>query len=84
MLQVSVQLGNVAANFIYRTDDAPLYRQGNRDLVVITVIVIIFFLFTKAYNVLRNKPRDKKWNSMTEEVIRLHPVREYRTILNGF
>lgn len=64
---VSVQIGNVIANFIYRADDAPLYRRGNRDLVVVNVIVIAFFLFTKAYYVLRNKYRDKKWNSMTQE-----------------
>lgn len=61
-------MGNVAANFIYPADDAPLYRRGNRDLVVINVLVIVFFLFTKAYYVLRNKHRDKKWNSMTLEV----------------
>jgi hypothetical protein len=68
ILLVSVQVGNVAANFIYRADDAPLYRRGNRDLVVVNVLVIAFFLFTKAYYVLRNKYRDKKWNAMTPEV----------------
>jgi hypothetical protein len=67
ILLVSVQVGNVAANFIYRADDAPLYRRGNRDLVVVNVLVIAFFLFTKAYYVLRNKYRDKKWNGMTQE-----------------
>ncbi|KAF8867334.1 allantoate permease [Acephala macrosclerotiorum] len=64
---MSVQVGNVVANFIYRADDAPLYRRGNRDLVVVNVIVIVFFLFTKAYYVLRNKYRDKQWNAMTQE-----------------
>jgi hypothetical protein len=61
-------MGNVVANFIYRADDAPLYRRGNRDLVIVNVLVILFFLFTKAYYVLRNKYRDKKWNSMTQDV----------------
>jgi hypothetical protein len=63
-----VQLGNVCANFIYRTDDSPLYRRGNRDLVIINILVIGVFIFTKIYYVLRNKSRDKKWNAMTEEV----------------
>jgi 4-hydroxybenzoate polyprenyltransferase len=65
---VSVQIGNVIANFIYRTDDAPLYRRGNRDLVIVNVLAIAFFLFTKAYFVLRNRYRDRKWDAMTEEV----------------
>ena len=68
ILLVSVQVGNVAANFIYSADDAPLYRRGTRDLVVVNVLVIAFFLFTKAYYVLRNKYRGKKWNAMTPEV----------------
>jgi hypothetical protein len=65
---VCVQLGNVAANFIYRTDDAPKYRRGNRDLVAINVLVIFVFLGTKAYYILRNKSKDKKWNAMTDDV----------------
>ena len=63
-----VQLGNVCANFIYRTDDSPLYRRGNLDLVIINILVIGVFILTKIYYVLRNKSRDEKWNAMTEEV----------------
>jgi hypothetical protein len=83
-LLVSVQVGNVAANFIYRTDDAPLYRRGNRDLVIVNVLVILFFLFTKAYYILRNRYRDKKWNDMTPEASPLLPFRRNltRTRLN--
>jgi len=63
-----VQLGNVCSNFIYRADDAPLYRRGNLDLVIINIAVIVVFIATKIYYVLRNKSREKKWNAMTEEV----------------
>jgi len=70
---VSVQIGNVIANFIYRTDDAPLYHRGNRDLVIVNVLAIAFFLSTKAYYVLRNQYRDRKWDAMTEEA-RLPPL----------
>ncbi|KAN0099264.1 MFS general substrate transporter [Hyaloscypha variabilis] len=73
--RMSVQIGNVIANFIHRTDDAPLYRRGNRDLVIVNVLAIAFFLFTKAYYVLRNQYRDRKWDAMTEEA-RLPPLRE--------
>ena len=65
---VMVQLGNVCANFIYRADDSPLYRRGNLDLVIINILVIGVFIFTKIYYVLRNRSRDKRWNAMTEEV----------------
>jgi MFS transporter, ACS family, DAL5 transporter family protein len=64
---VSVQLGSVGAAFIYRTDDAPKYRRGNRNLIIINVVVILFFIATKFYYVARNKSRDKKWKAMSAE-----------------
>ena len=84
MLLVSVQVGNVASNFIYRADDAPLYRRGNRNLVIVNVLVIMFFLFTKAYYVLRNKYQDRKWNAMTQEARpftqRLYGIKQMLTV----
>jgi len=62
-----VQLGNVIANFIYRNDDKPLYHRGNTNLIVINLLVILLFIFTKVYYVTKNKIRDKKWNAMTAE-----------------
>ena len=63
-----VQLGSIISANIYRDDDKPLYKRGNRVLVGINVLVIFLFLFTKAYYVVKNKIRDKKWNAMTPEV----------------
>lgn len=65
---MSVQLGGIVANNIYRADDAPKYKRGNKVLIAINVLVICIFLFTKAYYVLRNRYRDKIWNAMTPEV----------------
>ena len=48
------------------TDDAPLYKRGNRQLLAICVMNIFLYLFVKAYYVLRNKQRDRKWMAMTE------------------
>ena len=45
---MSVQLGNVASSFIYREDDKPYYRRGNRQLVAINFAAIGVFLLTKA------------------------------------
>ncbi|KAF4635269.1 hypothetical protein G7Y89_g2829 [Cudoniella acicularis] len=64
---MAVQLGNICANFIYRTDDKPLYHRGNTQLIIINLLSIALFLFTKAYYVLRNRHREKKWSALTPE-----------------
>ncbi|KAJ3565335.1 hypothetical protein NPX13_g7545 [Xylaria arbuscula] len=64
---MSVQAGNIIANFIYLDDDKPLYRRGNSVLFAINVLGIAVFFSTKAYYVWRNKQREKIWNAMTEE-----------------
>ena len=62
-----VQLGNIVSANIYRADDAPLYKRGNKDLLAIVSMNIVWYLFTKAYYIWRNKQRDRKWGAMTEE-----------------
>ncbi|KAI1144010.1 MFS general substrate transporter [Hypoxylon sp. FL0543] len=62
-----VQSGNIISSNIYRDDDQPLYRRGNRILLGITVFNIVLFYFVKAFYIWRNKVRDRKWNSMTPE-----------------
>lgn len=62
-----VQLGNVIAANIYLTDDAPLYHRGNTNLIIINILVIGLFVTTKVYYVLRNRFRERKWNTMTME-----------------
>lgn len=65
---VLVQVGDIIAANIYREDDKPLYKRGNRDLIAINVLSISLFIFTKIYYVTKNKIREKKWNAMTPEV----------------
>lgn len=62
-----VQLGNIAANNIYRKDDAPIYRRGNRNLFILTLSLIPLFLLTKYYYMWRNKSKEAIWSKMTEE-----------------
>lgn len=45
---MSVQLGNIAASFIYRDDDKPYYHRGNTQLVAINLAALVVFLLTKA------------------------------------
>ncbi|KAJ5313526.1 uncharacterized protein N7443_000410 [Penicillium atrosanguineum] len=67
MYNMSVQASSIIASNIYRADDAPLYKRGNRVLVGLVVSNIFIYLGAKAYYVWRNSSRDKKWNAMTDE-----------------
>ncbi|KAK2794151.1 hypothetical protein FQN52_009233 [Onygenales sp. PD_12] len=62
-----VQASSIIGSNIYRQDDAPRYRLGNRVLVSLNVVNIFLYAFTKIYYVLRNKYKEKKWNALTEE-----------------
>ncbi|KAL1600634.1 hypothetical protein SLS60_007021 [Paraconiothyrium brasiliense] len=62
-----VQSGNIIASNIYRDDDQPLYRRGNKILLAICSFNIFLFFFVKAFYIWRNKVRDRQWNAMTKE-----------------
>lgn len=62
-----VQTGAIVGSNIYRADDAPLYRRGNRQLLAILCMNIVIYLLVKAYYVTRNKSRNRKWNAMTPD-----------------
>ena len=65
---MSVQIGNIIANNIYREDDKPQYRRGNGVLFAINLLGIVVFLLTKAYYIRRNQQRSRVWNAMAPEV----------------
>ncbi|RDL40692.1 MFS general substrate transporter [Venustampulla echinocandica] len=62
-----VQACGVIASNIYRADDAPRYKRGNGVLLAICIMNMGLYALTKGYYIWRNKSRDKKWNSMTED-----------------
>ncbi|KAH8663381.1 major facilitator superfamily transporter [Tricladium varicosporioides] len=62
-----VQSGNIIATNIYRDDDKPLYRRGNKVLLGICSFNIVLFYLVKAYYIFRNKQRDKVWNAMSAQ-----------------
>jgi hypothetical protein len=62
-----VQSGNIISTNIYRDDDQPLYRRGNKILLGICSFNIVLFCLVKAFYIWRNKVRDRQWNAMTKE-----------------
>jgi hypothetical protein len=64
---MSVQTSGIIAANIYREDDAPLYKRGNRVLLTILIGNIFLYLGTKVYYVKRNSSRQKKWENMSDD-----------------
>ncbi|KAG5767992.1 hypothetical protein H9Q72_004309 [Fusarium xylarioides] len=62
-----VQTGNIAASNIFREDDQPLYRRGNKVILGITSANTVLFYIVKAFYIWRNKVRDARWNALTKE-----------------
>ncbi|KAF7348512.1 hypothetical protein MVEN_01368700 [Mycena venus] len=63
-----VQASAVVYAQIYRTDDAPRYRRGNRALLIINCVNIGFmYPATKAYYIWRNRQKAKIWDAMSTE-----------------
>lgn len=62
-----VQVGGIIISNIYREDDAPLYRRGNRQLIAFAVTTIAIYGLTKWYYIWRNRVRERKWDAMTQE-----------------
>lgn len=62
-----VQLGSIIYSNIYRANDAPLYRQGNKVLIGICVFDIFLFIGVKRYYMWRNKTRAAIWDAMTTD-----------------
>ncbi|KAI0378899.1 MFS general substrate transporter [Hypomontagnella monticulosa] len=62
---ICVQLQSIISSNIYRDDDKPLYRRGNRVLIGINCLNIVIYIAVKFYYVHQNKRRDRIWNAMS-------------------
>lgn len=67
LYNISVQLSSIISANIYREDDRPEYRRGNRALVAIGVLNIFIYLGAKGYYIWRNKQKSQAWESLNTE-----------------
>lgn len=67
LYNMCAQLGAIISANIYREDDKPEYRRGNRVLVALTCWNIAVYTFIKVYYTTKNKRRAKIWDAMSEE-----------------
>ena len=58
--------GIISAN-VYRKDDSPSYRRGNRALIGVAFLNIFLYIATNYYYDRRNHRRAQKWNALTPE-----------------
>jgi hypothetical protein len=62
-----VQAGNIISSNIYRTDDAPYYRRGNKILIGIIALNLVLYAVAKWYYVWKNARRERIWSRWTPE-----------------
>ncbi|KAF5355755.1 hypothetical protein D9756_003708 [Leucocoprinus leucothites] len=60
-----VQAGAIIYANIYRADDKPLYKRGNRALIGIASMNICLYIFAYSFYRTLNARRERKWNSMS-------------------
>ncbi|KIM47672.1 hypothetical protein M413DRAFT_15814 [Hebeloma cylindrosporum] len=60
-----VQMGAIIAANIYRNDDKPLYKRGNRDLMAISAMNFCLYIGTFFFYRTLNARRAKIWDSWT-------------------
>jgi hypothetical protein len=67
LYNIFVQVGGIVISNIYRQNDAPLYRQGNKALVAFCVMNVVVYGLVKVYYVWRNRVRTREWDGMSRE-----------------
>jgi hypothetical protein len=67
LYNITIQLSGIASSNIYRTDDKPLYRRGNGQLIAINIATIVMYALAKAYYVRRNQWKKARWEKLSTE-----------------
>ncbi|KAL4919518.1 major facilitator superfamily domain-containing protein [Aspergillus aurantiobrunneus] len=78
LYNMSVQISSIAGANVYRTEDAPYYKHGNKVLIALAVSSMVMFSAAKLYYDWRNRRNAAKWAALTsaqrEAYLRENPV----------
>lgn len=66
LYNMAVQTSGIIASQIYREEDRPRYRHGNRTLLSLCCVNVVLYVATKTYYTWRNRHKERRWNAMTE------------------
>ncbi|KAK9447736.1 major facilitator superfamily domain-containing protein [Limtongia smithiae] len=66
LYNIAVQLGNLTAANVFRTDDAPYYHKGTYVLLALNIASMFLAFGISRYFMAENKRRDQVWEKMTE------------------
>ena len=64
---VIVQIGSLIGSQIYRSYDAPYYKQGNKICLSICVLSLVTFLVQRQVLVHLNRKKTRQWDAMSSE-----------------
>lgn len=64
---MTVQASSIISQNIYRDDDKPLYRKGNKVLLAICAYNFVLYIGAKLYYIGINKKRERVWSNMSKE-----------------
>ncbi|MCJ1262594.1 hypothetical protein MMC22_002464 [Lobaria immixta] len=67
LYNMAVQASMIISSQIYRQDDKPLYRRGNKVLLGIVAYNTVLFIGAKFYYVWKNSKRDAIWDKMSHD-----------------
>lgn len=67
LYNITIQFSGIASSNIYRADDKPLYRRGNKQLIAINIATVVLYALAKAYYVRRNQWKKARWEKLSPE-----------------
>ncbi|KAL4874400.1 major facilitator superfamily domain-containing protein [Aspergillus karnatakaensis] len=67
LYNMSCQISSIAGANVYRTEDAPYYKDGNKVLIGLAVTSAFLFVAAKGYYDWRNRRNAAKWEALTSE-----------------
>jgi hypothetical protein len=67
LYNMTFQASTIISQNIYRQDDKPLYRRGNKILIAICVYNLVLMVAGRQYYAVVNRRRARVWDNMTKE-----------------